>query len=293
MKFKSDSLNGELVTFLASDNVILHGFLVKSKKRSNKVIIHLHGLTGNFYRSFLIGPLARKFISNGYNFFSINLRGHDTVAGVKRKEGKKLKSLTIGATYEKFEDCIYDIEGAIKFVLKRGFSNIFLEGHSTGCQKITYYQSKKQDKRVKGLILLAPAEDYNYQKKLLGERFEKSVEIAKKLIKKRNVLMPNWCYDDLISAKRYWSLVNPKSNESKLFNYNLKRLNLFSKVRCPILAVFGTKEQYAVKPVKEYLRILKTNTKSPEFDGILISGANHSFENHEKELANMIVKWLK
>ena len=51
MKFDTSAILGELVTYHATDGVELQGFLAKSKRRTGKVVVHIHGLTGSFFRS--------------------------------------------------------------------------------------------------------------------------------------------------------------------------------------------------------------------------------------------------
>jgi alpha-beta hydrolase superfamily lysophospholipase len=112
----SESLEGELVRFKTKDGLFLHGFLLGGNGR--KVVIHVHGLGGNFYRSGLTWALAKKYSDIGYDLFSINTRGHDTVARVGTAGGKRK---TIGTAYEPFEQCIYDIAAAINAVQRCGY----------------------------------------------------------------------------------------------------------------------------------------------------------------------------
>lgn len=284
------AINGQLVSFLTEDKIILHGFFVPSRK-SKKVFIHIPGMTSNFYDDFRFPYLVRYITKSGYNFFQVNNRGHDVIADIPNIKGKWIR---VGTVFEKFEDCLKDIKAAIDFASRKEFTKIVLSGHSTGCQKITYYQSKVKDKRVKGLILIAPTDDYNYvTKKEFGKNYPKIWKIAKQLINsgKENELMPKET-KVLMSAKRFLSDADLKNIEARIFNYDSK-MEIFSKIKCPILAIFGTKEQYAVKSPKAYLEILKVKTKSKRFDSILIKNANHSFIGKEGQLAKVVANWLK
>ena len=66
----------------------------------------------------------------------------------------------------------------------------------------------------------------------------------------------------------------------------------FGSIRQPILALFGSREEHKLKPVKEYMKILGPSTASKKFDYLIINGADHGFSRHEKETANAIIKWL-
>lgn len=285
---------GELVTFQTSDGLILHGFLVRAKRRSNKALVHIHGLEGTFYGSYFSMELAKKVSKAGFNFLSIELRGSYTENGIRKKKGKKLQWFTAGGGIERFEDCTYDISGAIRFLGKMGINRIYLEGHSTGCQKIVYYQYKKRDRRVKALVLLAPADDYNLQKKELGRRFKGAVTEANRLYRKDgNARMPKKYIKRSFSARRFLSFSDLRFVEGRIFNYELPRLREFGSIKQPVLAIFGDKDEGAVKPVKEYMRILGENTGSRKFNYYIIKNANHGFAEKEEKTSSIVTNWLK
>ncbi len=287
------SMKGELVSFQAKDGIILHGFLARSKRKSKKAVVHIHGLMGSFYRSHLSKVLARKLVANGFNFLSIELRGSYTSMGLRRKKGKKLQWVLGGGGFERFEDCVYDIGGAIRFLGSMGVNKIYLEGHSTGCQKITYYQYKKRDRRVRALILLAPVDDYNVQRKELGRRFKKVVEDANRLYKKdRDAQLQTLNVIGGFSAGRFLSFSDLRFVESRIFNYELPKLKEFGAIRQPVLVMFGSKDD-ALMPVKDYMEILRRNATSRMFGGLIINDADHGFSGKENKTANIIVDWLK
>ncbi len=287
-------IKGELVSFKTDDGLILNGFLVRPKRGSKEALIYLHGMEGSFYRSNAAKVLARKLAARQINFLSIEQRGSYTMLGFKRKTRRKKVIYLAGGAFEKFEDCVYDINGAIRFLNRIGIKKIFLAGHSTGCQKITYYQYKRRDRRVKALVLLAPADDYNIQKKELRRRFNSAVRVARALYKKdRNSEMPREYIKRPYSAGRFLSYSDLRFVESRIFNYDLKRLREFGSVRQPMLAIFGSKEEHALKPVRDYMRILERNTRSSKFDYAIIKNADHGFDGRENAMADAVVDWLK
>ena len=281
-------INIELVTFKSTDGFELNGALKKGKHKNNKLIIHLHGMTGNFYGGEMTQELINGFTNTNFDILSINNRGHEITSRIYSKKNKMLA----GTAFEIFEDCIKDIDGAIKIGKKLGYKKFILSGHSTGCQKVTYYQSKKINNGVIALILLAPADDYTSTKIGLGKRFDKSVEIAKKLVAKGegDKLLPIWI--SRYSAKRYLSYTDSKNTESQLFNYN-GRLKHFSNIQVPILAVFGENDKYLTGPAKETFLKLKKVTKSILLETIIIKNTDHPFRQKEKELVNTIKQFLK
>ncbi len=289
----NDQIKGELISFKTKDGLILNGFLVRARTKSSKAVIHIHGLEGTFYRSHLAKVLAKKLAGNGFNFLSIELRGSYTSLGIRRKTGKKLTWFSGGGGFEKFEECIYDISGAIRFLNGMGMKKIYLEGHSTGCQKITYYQYKKKDRRVKALVLLGPADDYNIEKRALGRKFNQAVKDANTLYKKdKYATMPKKYLKRIFGAGRFLSISDQRFVESRIFNYELPKLVEFNNVRRPVLVIFGSKDESATRPVNEHMEILKRDSGSTRFDHSIIKGADHGFTDKENKTANLILKWL-
>ncbi len=279
----SKRLIGELITFFTDDQMPLHGFLVRRK--SKKCMIIIHGMGGNFYSSQRLPYFAEAF--KEFSVFSINTRGHDDVSSTKRVNGTK--HIRTGTGTERFEESILDISAAIRIMWRMGFRKIVLIGHSTGCQKILYYQYKRNDRRVKALVLLGPADDYS-----LGiadkKKFRKTMSIVHDLQRKgkANVPSPELGF---FSPNRIMSVSSLKNVESRMLYYDGK-LAEFSSITTPICAIFGSEEEYRDRDVSEYLKILSGKTHSKNYRSIVIDGAAHSFSGYEAKTANRIKEWL-
>lgn len=282
---KIDKSEATLIKYQTKDGLVLHGALFKSKQNNTKVIIHEHGMCSNFFCGSMTEELSKTLKNSNWDFFSTNNRGFS----LTNKFVKKNKKEIIGTAYEEFTDCIKDVDGAIKTMKELGYTKIILSGQSTGCQKITYYQSKNKNPLVKGLILLAPADDYSATKRELGKNFNKAIKLAKKLVKKGKgkELMPQKY--NKYSAKRFLSFADTKNIESKIFNYT-DELKTFSKIKIPILALIGSKEENIGKQTpKEMLNLLEQHTNSKLFISALIKGATHSFVEKERETGKIIL----
>ncbi|MEI7961630.1 MAG: alpha/beta fold hydrolase [archaeon] len=284
---ENSELNGKLVYFKATDGLELQGFISESKQHNKKIIIHIHGMQGDFVRIPLHWELAKQLKGSDFDFFPINTRG----SGLKTRFYKKSKKMYLGTGFENFEESYYDIEGAIKETEKLGYKQIILSGHSTGCQKIIYYQSKRQNKKVKGLILLGAGDDYNLAKKQHGKKFDSTVKLAKKLVAKKKGFEVKPEFGEFC-AKRYLSFADTKNPESKIVDY-FGKLELFSKIKEPMLAIFGTQDNAVIDTPKESLKKLRGRTKSDFFITAQINGAKHSFMGKEKETCKVIQTFLK
>ncbi|NIP31938.1 MAG: alpha/beta fold hydrolase, partial [Candidatus Dadabacteria bacterium] len=52
-----------------------------------------------------------------------------------------------------FDETIFDIEAAVKYLVKLGFHRIFIIGYSLGANLTAYYASQNKHRNVKGVIL--------------------------------------------------------------------------------------------------------------------------------------------
>lgn len=286
-------MEGELISFETKDKLELEGLLVAPVK-SKTCLVHVHGMADNFYGLSLVDNLMHAALRNEMGFFSFNNRGHGSIT-IFTKLRHHLLFRSIGTTLENFKECVLDIDGALNMLRERGYTNFILSGHSTGCQKIAYYQYKRNARSVKGLILLAPSDDLNSQIKLIGpKKFKESLKEAKRMIRagKGKEILHVEHDPPYFSAKRYYELYRPGSAEGRLFNYSGSMKDVAS-IKTPILAFFGTKEDFAVLPPRRMLKILHNKFQNPYSKTVLVDGADHCFCGYEDNVESSISKWMR
>lgn len=284
---------GELISFDALDKLQLEGMLC-APERTKTCVVHVHGMTDNFVGLSLVDSIMRAAHANDMAFFTMNTRGMGTITTFTRLR-EHLKYRTIGTSFENFKDCILDIHAALKALQERGYTKFILSGHSTGCQKIAYYQVRKESPHVKALMLFGPADDLNFQVKKLGRRkFREQLEIARKLVRagRGKELMPAEVEPTYFSAKRYYELYRPGSVEGNLFNYE-GPMKSISKIAIPVLSMFGAREEFAAMSVRKMLRILGHKFTHPYSKEVVIPKADHCFCGHEDKVEQAVTKWLK
>ncbi len=275
---------GDIVQFKTSDGLVLEGFLVRREK-TKPCVIYVHEWGGNFYREPAAG-MVRELSRRKISALSINTRGHDKVAFITRIVGKKRTRLVGGVELEKFEETVLDIDGAIKYLKQLGFRKFVLCGHSTGCQKVTYYQFRKINSDVIGLVLMSPSDDYNIWKHMLGRNFDKTVKMAKKLVEEGDGYQFNFVHGE--TPQRFLSVADTENIEARLFNYNGK-LKEFSKIRTPVLVLFGSKEKPSREP---YLKLLESRSNSNFFESHVIKGVGHYYLGSEGRVADIISNFV-
>ncbi len=281
------NFNGKLVFFPTEDNLKTSGFLMPA--RGKDVVLFVHGMGGNFYKDgFLKG--AKELVKRDVAFFSFNTRGAEVVKDFRDINGEHHM---LGTAFEIFEDSIKDIRAAISYLSQLGYENFHLLGHSTGCQKILFYQYSTQDERVKSLIHVSPAEDYEIWKNGLGD-FERFVAIAKDMMDKgegNRIIIP--LYErtgELWSARRFLSFADKSNMEARMFNYEI--LEIFSKVQTPTLIFLGKDDQYFLKDLEWYKEKLEKGYKGVKIRVEIMPG-DHSFHGYEDILFQRIADFIE
>lgn len=285
-------LKGTIVRITTKDRLELHGLLFEPSKRTTNALVHVHGWVGNFYENKFIDYITREAISRGFAFLTFNNRGAGIINDFIKREKTKIEYIRIGGSLEEFEDCVLDIKAAVNFLSEKGYKKIILQGHSLGCQKITFYKYKTRDQRIKSLILLAPVDDIPFTKRRLKNNYAKALDVAKEMVKKSksNNPVPKWvAFYPLLNAKMFLSVADPKSASGKIFDYS-GELEEIKNMNCPILAIFGSNDEYQSNPDGK-LKILKENVE--DCDIKLVQGAGHGFVGFEGELSKLIGNWLK
>ena len=272
------AVDGALVAFSAAGGRKprrLDGFYRPAPKKNAPLLVFVHGMGSNFYRSALKKAFLEAAPALGLGVLSFNNRGAER-----------------GTEDEKFLACLPDLDAAAEFARRRGHRRLVFVGHSTGCQKIAYWQAKRRHPAVAGLVLLAPADDYATTRRDFGKRFEHKVAWAKRMVAAGKGDAQVAGLYERFTAARFLSLADLKHPEANVFRY-AGALTQFRRVKCPMLAVFGEQEEFAAIPPAEMLAILRKKTNSREFDDWLIPGADHGFHGCEAELALSVCQWAR
>ena len=272
------SVAGELAAFPAAGRRkvrMLDGFYRPAAEKRAPLVAFVHGMGSNFYRSGLKKAFLETAPARGCAVLSFNNRGAER-----------------GTEDEKFSACLADLDAAVAFARRRGHRKIAFVGHSTGCQKIAFWQAQRRHPAVAGLVLLAPADDYAVTRQDFGARFEKKVAWARRQVAQGRPGAPVAGRYERFTAARFLSLADPRRAEANVFRY-AGPLTQFRRVKCPVLAVFGENEEFAAIPPADMLAILRRKTSSRRFDDWLIPGADHGFHGLETELAEAVCRWVR
>ncbi len=270
---------GELVTWCAPDGLRLDGFYAPAPRDSPSpwpLVILIHGMFSNFYRSPLKSALFEHLPRAGLPLLSINNRGAEA-----------------GTAHEVFEASFRDLDAAVSFAREIGRHRVVLIGHSTGCQKALHWADRRRARGLAALVLLAPCDDCAIVRRELGPQWRAMIRRARAKVRSGRgdellVTRNPMCF----SARRFLSLADPRRREASLFRYD-GPMRAFRRLRCPTLAAFGDREPYAVRPVAEMLARLRALRPDGRLDTVIVHGADHSFHPRESEIARLIAQWLR
>ena len=260
----------------------------ESKKKDICVII-THGMCGTIIDNYFATVWGKVLTKSNIGLIYEHNRGHSIENDLVSIDGTFKR---YGCMYEIFEECLLDIDLAIKTAKKIGYKRIFLAGHSYGCNKTIYYYYKKKPD-ILGIIF-ASAPDMVGIHKLLQPNFRSLLEEAKINIKSGNenkllsALVEDYMY---MSSQTYYNWFNEKSNLDNLpVMGNSKNWYQFESINVPVLTFSGSNE------TDNYLHLdlLKDKAKKcKDFEYKIIENTGHTYRSKELEIANLISDWVE
>lgn len=284
----------ELVRINSIDNIEQPGILYSPNNDTNKIVIHVHGLNGNFYENRFIDILAKSYTDNNYAFLTFNNRGRDFITELLKGNDFTI----IGGSLERFKDCILDIDGIVNWTKNKGYNEIILEGHSYGCNKVLYYYNHKKSDNIKKIVLLAPCDIPSEGKKFLSkEEYEKTKSDSTRLVRegKESVLIdfPVMANGKIAAGTYYYDFL--PGGENDFFRYNdgvNGKSEILNSIDIPTLIIFGDVDECVLTQpidiVKEYL----TNNIN-DCNIQIIEGADHLYSGRYEALGKVIKKHMK
>jgi len=293
---KKDKYQCEVVDIITPNKIILNGLWFGTQV-AKFGFIYVHGLASSVFSKIdLLTSLAGK----NFSVLAINTRGHDKVTRVlklDKRTNKGYRSLRAGGAHEVFTECKDDLAGAVEFMLARKIRNIYLIGHSTGCQKSVYYLAVgKHREKVKGAILLCPMSDYAAAVKFFGqEKLKKIASLAKQMVHRgqKHHLIPFDLWPSYDDAQRFLSLYTAHSQE-EIFSYVTAHKNpkFLIGVKKPLLVVLASEDEYQDRPTEQIADWFKKYLSSPSSRVVILTNAKHSLSGYEGTIVKLIRSWL-
>lgn len=301
-----------LVSLLATDKVRLPGLLYEPKTPTKKAAIWLHGMgdSGVFYKPELMNALGEALTGQGIALLAFNNRGAHNSKSLKiadeslPEEDRRYQG---GTHYELIADCVKDIDGAAKFLADKGYSELYLLGHSTGANKICAYHARAKQNPFKKYVLAGPGDDVGIFFQELGpKRFWQALKYAAKMVDKNPLhTMPKYTGMYPFSAQSAWDILNPDGDYNtfpfyEALNERIGSKPLFDeyrKINKKTLVIIGKADEYAYTAgdADGALKLFMEHTSNAQLkhtDFVSVREADHSFHDREPEFAQKIRDWL-
>lgn len=286
---ETQNMGQELIRINSIDGIEQPGILYTPNENTEKIVVHVHGLNGNFYENKFLDILAKCYTDKNYAFLTFNNRGTGFITELLK--GKDF--VVIGGSLERFKDCLLDIEGVINWVKSKNYKEIILEGHSYGCNKILYYYNHKRDNSIKQIVLLSPCDIPSECKKFLSEEeYKKAKEESIELIKedKENALIdfPAMTNGKIAAGTFYNDFLPDGENDFIRYREWIDSRNkILNSIDIPTLVIFWSADECVLtQPIEVVTEYLRNNLKNCDIQ--IISGANHLYTGKYEELSNII-----
>lgn len=293
-----------LVGFEATDGVALSGLLYEPARRSRRAVVFLHGTGGaSVFDSRRTNLLARELVARGFAFLPFDNRGAHLVRRMRRRRGRRTVSIRGGMAFERIRDAVADIDGAVRFLRSRGFTELHLVGHSTGANKIAVYDHDKGRSPFKSYVLLAGGDDTGLLAAQLGvRRFRASVARARTMLASRrgDEFVPPSLSTLPMTWRAFFDMANPDGDYNvfpfleAMRGIRLGRRRPFRhirRIRKPSLYVYGERDEYCFGDVPRCVAILAEQVAA-NAELVILKDAGHGFGGFEPELGVLIAEWL-
>ena len=279
----------ELVRINSIDWIEQPGILYTPDKSTNKIVIHVHWLNGNFYENRFLDILAESYTEKNYAFITFNNRGREFITELIKWND----FVVIGWCFERFKDCTLDIQWIVNWVKENGYNKIVLEGHSYWCNKVLYYYNNRKDEQIKQIVLLAPCDIPSECKKFLSkDEYEKAKNESTKLVNegKENELIDfSAMANGKISAGTfYYDFLPNGDNDFIRYSDKINAKNeLLNNISIPTLIIFGDEDECVLtQPINIIKQYLSNNFKNCNIQ--TIKWADHWYNGKYKELKDII-----
>ncbi len=253
-------------------------------------VICIHGMCGTIIDNYFASMWGNILANNNIGFIYEHNRGHSIENDIVMKDGSCKR---YGCMYEIFEDCIYDIDLAIKTAKDKGYKRIILLGHSYGCNKVIYYYYKKRP-NILGIIFASAPDMAGSHLAIQEDEYKQLLKEAKQNIdnnkptKLLNKMIEDYMY---MSSQTYYNWYNENSELNNLpVISNPEHWEQFETINVPVLTFSGSKEEeYYLK--LDLLKKKAINCK--DFEYKIIDNTGHTYKNKENEIGNLILDWIK
>ena len=274
----------------SADDVVNGGAMFTPPKESTKpiAVLWIHGWGANFYSPTYV-MIGRALAEHGLTSISANTRMHDIANVQQYRSGKRVRG---GGYWGLPSEQVRDIAAWIDFAGTLGFTRIVLVGHSAGWAAVRAYQAETQDSRVAGLVLASgqvqPSSEAPDQK-LIAQ----ATQFVQDGRGDDLLQLPNRSFPSFISAATFLDDANTPPDILDFFGVRTGD-GAVTRVRCPLLAFFGTRNDVGTNEDLQRLESsIKRLQRGPRsVSTAMIQEADHMYTGEEAQVATVISGWI-
>jgi alpha-beta hydrolase superfamily lysophospholipase len=258
-----------------ADDLVLRGLLVTptAADAETPLVIWFHTRQQNFAEPEYV-EIGRRTAAAGVPFLTVDTRGHDLGAWYRTGDGPIL----YGSAWERFSDCVLDIDAWVDAALALGYRRCILVGHGFSGAKVVHYQAQRQRPEVAAVFLASSGS-------AVRDKFSDDArDLAREMVAegRGRDLMP-WGtggegYNSTVSAE--WFVARTKMHREIYGDATVPPA--IARIRCPVVAWYGRKETRENRDVRTFLAWLRDNAVSAQsFDGQIIDDVGFYYRGRE------------
>ena len=277
------------------DELRLQGVHYEPQSKDVCVLV-VHGMSGNIIENYFCDVLGKTLSKSGVGCIYGHNRGYNHINDILKKDGKTVR---MGAMYERFDECVFDIEAWVSEVRKLGYKKIVLLGHSLGCNKTIRYFNKNKPEGVTGVVLASPPDMVGlFEKPEYQPNHHELLEEARKNVTEGNPLklvsgiVWDWY---TLSSQTYLDLSEQDGPADNLpVMKNPDTFPELASINVPLLGIMGEKDDIAIHTLEEDLDLIeKKATECPTFTKKFIKDGTHTYDGQENQFSQAVLDWVK
>jgi len=266
----------QLIT-IQTDSIPIDGALHEPDDgRAKGAVLYFHGNTMNFYTGgarFLPPALTQL----GLAVLAFNRRGHDILT-------TRMSRAAEGGAFQTTAQALADNRFAARWLAARGFPNPVIMGHSNGGMLSARHVADHP--RTPALVLLSAGRGGVRQDTAGGTEKLFAAGKLDELTTKARELVASGRGRELMFMPGWWYVISAESFLDRIVSVP-DTIALAPKIKCPVLAIRGDKEDRDRYPAEEF----QAACGGP-CEVNIVANCDHFYNDREEHVAEIVSAWL-
>lgn len=239
-------------------------------------ILYFHGNTMNFYvgGARFLPPALTKL---GYAFLAFNRRGHDILS-------TRTSRIAEGGAFQSTAEALEDNRLAARWLAARGFAAPVIMGHSNGGMLATRHVVDHP--QTPALVLLSVGRGGPQENRRTGTEKIFAVDSMDELTAQARALVDAGRGRDLMFMPGWWYVISAESFLDRIATVP-DTIRLAPKIKCPVLAIRGDKEDVDRYPAEEF-QAAAGGPCTVE----IVKDCDHFYNGKNEIVAKIVSRWL-